>query len=111
MLLDRPIYIDSSKPPAPEPGKPVEGCWFCLSNPTADTDLIVSIGKPLLPPGSLLLESLQLGACHEHTVPGHERLNNVSFRCTVGHTCTAPTAAVRNAETGCVGQGRNATVQ
>ncbi|KAL0037433.1 hypothetical protein WJX79_008053 [Trebouxia sp. C0005] len=49
LLLDREVYIDSaangSRPIAPEPGKPVEGCWFCLSNPTADTDLIVSIGE------------------------------------------------------------------
>ncbi len=49
LLLDREVYIDSaangSRPIAPEPGKPVEGCWFCLSNPTADTDLVVSIGK------------------------------------------------------------------
>ncbi len=26
-------------------GEPVEGCWFCLSSQTADTRLIVSIGK------------------------------------------------------------------
>ncbi|KAL0053002.1 hypothetical protein WJX82_011315 [Trebouxia sp. C0006] len=49
LLLDREVYIDSaangSRPIAPEPGKPVEGCWFCLSNPSADTDLVVSIGE------------------------------------------------------------------
>ncbi len=47
MLLDREVFVDSAthgRPAAPEPGKPVEGCWFCLSNPTADTDLVVSIG-------------------------------------------------------------------
>lgn len=26
-------------------GDPVEGCWFCLSSQTANTRLIVSIGK------------------------------------------------------------------
>lgn len=25
-------------------GKPVEGCWFCLSNPNADVNLVASIG-------------------------------------------------------------------
>ena len=48
--MDRPIYVDPNKPSQPviEPGKPVEGCWFCLSNPDADVDLIVSIGKHIL---------------------------------------------------------------
>ncbi|KAL3157811.1 hypothetical protein ABBQ32_012233 [Trebouxia sp. C0010 RCD-2024] len=49
-LLDRPVYVEGpsgaqGRPPKPDPGKPVEGCWFCLSNPTADTELIVSIGE------------------------------------------------------------------
>lgn len=49
-LLDRPVYVEGPggagvRPPKPDPGKPVEGCWFCLSNPSADTELIVSIGK------------------------------------------------------------------
>jgi RNA recognition motif-containing protein len=26
-------------------GKPVEGCWFCLSNPNADVNLVASIGQ------------------------------------------------------------------
>ncbi len=26
-------------------GKPVEGCWFCLSNANADIDLVVSVGE------------------------------------------------------------------
>lgn len=25
-------------------GEPVEGCWFCLSNPNADVNLVASIG-------------------------------------------------------------------
>lgn len=25
-------------------GTPVEGCWFCLSNPNADVNLVASIG-------------------------------------------------------------------
>jgi RNA recognition motif-containing protein len=31
-------------------GQPVEGCWFCLSNPKADVNLVASIGDR--PPGS-----------------------------------------------------------
>jgi diadenosine tetraphosphate (Ap4A) HIT family hydrolase len=27
------------------PGKPVDGCWFCLSNPNADVELVVSVGE------------------------------------------------------------------
>ena len=27
-------------------GTPVEGCWFCLSNPNADVNLVASIGTP-----------------------------------------------------------------
>ena len=47
-LLDRAVFVDGPRAqPKPDPGKPVEGCWFCLSNPTADTELIVSIGKAL----------------------------------------------------------------
>lgn len=47
-LLDREVFVDGPRgQPKPDPGKPVEGCWFCLSNPTADTELIVSIGKAL----------------------------------------------------------------
>ena len=26
-------------------GKPVEGCWFCLSNPSADVELVASVGE------------------------------------------------------------------
>ena len=29
-------------------GTPVEGCWFCLSNPNADVNLVASIGGPCL---------------------------------------------------------------
>ena len=50
-LMNRPLYIDAAaagRPPLPDPGKPVEGCWFCLSNPNADTDLVVSIGEPAI---------------------------------------------------------------
>ena len=57
-LLDRPVYVQENtggRAPKPEPGKPVEGCWFCLSNPTADTELIVSIGEPPNLTQSLLL--------------------------------------------------------
>ena len=58
-LIGRPLYIDAAtagRAPVTEPGKPVEGCWFCLSNPNADTDLVVSIGTSSMhaKPGSLL---------------------------------------------------------
>lgn len=33
-------------PPAgPPPGVPAPNCWFCLSNPEADVNLVVSIGE------------------------------------------------------------------
>lgn len=31
--------------PEPEPGKPVEGCWFCLSSDQVDVDLVSSVGE------------------------------------------------------------------
>ena len=33
--------MQGSKAPT---GTPVEGCWFCLSNPNADVNLVASIG-------------------------------------------------------------------
>ena len=48
-FMGRELFIDAQHaPPAqgPEPGKPVEGCWFCLSNPSADVELVASIGQP-----------------------------------------------------------------
>ncbi len=47
-LLGRELFVDAASNRPPEAalgtGKPVEGCWFCLSNPTADVNLIASIG-------------------------------------------------------------------
>jgi len=40
---------DTSGPGAPVTGEPVEGCWFCLSNPNADVNLVASIGAPRRP--------------------------------------------------------------
>lgn len=44
----REIFVDAaSNRPAPAPlpaGQPVEGCWFCLSNPNADVELVASVG-------------------------------------------------------------------
>ena len=38
-------------------GTPVEGCWFCLSNPNADVNLVASIGA--LPCSSSRIHGLQ----------------------------------------------------
>lgn len=46
-LLGRSLLIDaasSGKAAAARVVKPVEGCWFCLSNPNADVDLVASVG-------------------------------------------------------------------
>ena len=47
-LMGRELYVDAAvNKPADAlgmSGKPVEGCWFCLSNPNADVNLIASIG-------------------------------------------------------------------
>lgn len=47
-LMGREIFVDAaSNRPGPPPlpaGKPVEGCWFCLSNPNADIELVASVG-------------------------------------------------------------------
>ena len=44
----REIFVDAaSNRPAPAPlpaGQPVEGCWFCLSNPNANVELVASVG-------------------------------------------------------------------
>jgi RNA recognition motif-containing protein len=48
-LMGREIFVDaaSNRPgPAPLPaGRPVDGCWFCLSNPNADVELVASVGE------------------------------------------------------------------
>jgi RNA recognition motif-containing protein len=48
-LMGRELFIDAASNRPPEAalgtGKPVEGCWFCLSNPNADVNLIASIGE------------------------------------------------------------------
>ena len=46
--MGREIFVDAATnrpgpPPLPS-GKPVEGCWFCLSNPNADVELVASVG-------------------------------------------------------------------
>lgn len=49
-LMGRDLFIGpaGSKAEDKPSGEPVEGCWFCLSSQTADTNLIVSIGELLL---------------------------------------------------------------
>jgi len=44
-LMGREIGIDMSQRKVPGEGRPVDGCWFCLSNPTASTWLVVSVGQ------------------------------------------------------------------
>eukprot|EP00208_Stichococcus_sp_RCC1054_P002085 CAMPEP_0206146064 /NCGR_PEP_ID=MMETSP1473-20131121/29358_1 /ASSEMBLY_ACC=CAM_ASM_001109 /TAXON_ID=1461547 /ORGANISM="Stichococcus sp, Strain RCC1054" /LENGTH=638 /DNA_ID=CAMNT_0053542501 /DNA_START=442 /DNA_END=2358 /DNA_ORIENTATION=+ len=49
VLKGREIFVDAaSNRPAPAPlpaGQPVDGCWFCLSNPNADVELVASVGE------------------------------------------------------------------
>lgn len=48
--MGRQLTIDAaSTGPGAGVGKPVENCWFCLSNPSADVDLVVSVGAPGFP--------------------------------------------------------------
>ncbi|CAL8469438.1 g8979 [Coccomyxa elongata] len=45
-FMGRELTVDVSTSGARAPsGKPVEGCWFCLSNPNADVNLVASIGE------------------------------------------------------------------
>jgi len=41
LTVDVATAADGGKAPT---GTPVEGCWFCLSNPNADVNLLASIG-------------------------------------------------------------------
>lgn len=46
-LMGRTLYIDAATSGAEakaRAAKPVEGCWFCLSNPNADVELVASVG-------------------------------------------------------------------
>ena len=45
LTVDVATAADGGKAPT---GTPVEGCWFCLSNPNADVNLVASIGTSLL---------------------------------------------------------------
>lgn len=48
VLLGRTISVDaanSGSAAAAKVYKPVEGCWFCLSNPNADVELVASVGE------------------------------------------------------------------
>lgn len=48
MLLGRTLTIDASTSGAAGAARavqPVEGCWFCLSNPNADVELVASVGE------------------------------------------------------------------
>ncbi|CAK0784495.1 hypothetical protein CVIRNUC_007699 [Coccomyxa viridis] len=42
LTVDVATAVEGSKAPT---GTPVEGCWFCLSNPNADVNLVASIGE------------------------------------------------------------------
>lgn len=56
-LMGRELFVDAAvnKPPdaVGMSGKAVEGCWFCLSNPNADVNLIASIGASAFTPFAL----------------------------------------------------------
>ena len=49
-LMGRELTVDAASAdgggggPPIATGEPVEGCWFCLSNPNADVNLVASIG-------------------------------------------------------------------
>ena len=43
LTVDVATATDGGKAPT---GLPVGGCWFCLSNPNADVNLVASIGEP-----------------------------------------------------------------
>ncbi len=47
LTVDVATAADGAKAPT---GLPVEGCWFCLSNPNADVNLVASIGDLQLSP-------------------------------------------------------------
>lgn len=47
-LMGRTLFIDAATSAAEAKArvvKPVEGCWFCLSNPNADVELVASVGE------------------------------------------------------------------
>lgn len=66
-FMGRELTVDvstaGSKPPS---GKPVEGCWFCLSNPNADVNLVASIGGPDAPVTCMMYQCTCLAA---HSLP------------------------------------------
>lgn len=55
-LMGRTLHIDAATSDAEaksKAAKPVDGCWFCLSNPNADVELVASVGALCSPPGTL----------------------------------------------------------
>lgn len=62
-LMGREIFVDAaSNRPGPPPlpaGKPVEGCWFCLSNPNADVELVASVGEQSNSPNILTVHAVE----------------------------------------------------
>lgn len=48
-LMGRQIFVEPAsieeKTRQPKAAQPVEGCWFCLSNPNADVELVASVGE------------------------------------------------------------------
>ncbi len=57
LTVDVATAADGGKAPT---GTPVEGCWFCLSNPNADVNLVASIGMFL----SYVLSNSRSGEIH-----------------------------------------------
>ncbi len=65
-FMGRELTIDVSTSGARAPsGKPVEGCWFCLSNPNADVNLVASIGAPCT------CSRCSIAACMREVLPRH----------------------------------------
>jgi diadenosine tetraphosphate (Ap4A) HIT family hydrolase len=44
-LMGRKMYIEPALSVRRKDAAPVEGCWFCLSNPNADIQLVCSVGQ------------------------------------------------------------------
>lgn len=48
-LMGRELFIEpastETRERRPHQAKPVDGCWFCLSNPNADINLVASVGE------------------------------------------------------------------
>jgi len=82
----------ASNRPGPPPlpaGKPVEGCWFCLSNPNADVELVASVGEQSNSPNISVRHAVE-GAGSACSTPGSARNNIVKGCCHSNPRADAP---------------------